>query len=270
MTPVSPIATVVLAAGNATRFGTPKLLAEWRGRPLLEQALAAAPAGGVRLVVLGPKTRKLRELCVAHGFAVVVNPRPSRGLASSLALALDHLPPPVEAALVLLGDEPLISRLVVRRMLEAWRRECRAVAASYDERRGHPVILPRSDWADVPRSGERAGAVLEPVLVECGDLGDVDTDVDTIDDLLDLAARAAAAPLVRTLRTLDSLDARLALGDPFALRSVDGKGVRTRALGDEHDEVLVDLATLAEHATAHGRGVEVLARAGDDYVARIG
>ena len=39
------IATVVLAAGRSERFGSPKLLAEWWGRPLVERALEIAPPG---------------------------------------------------------------------------------------------------------------------------------------------------------------------------------------------------------------------------------
>ena len=35
---------VVMAAGNASRFGENKLLALWRGRSLIERALAAVPA----------------------------------------------------------------------------------------------------------------------------------------------------------------------------------------------------------------------------------
>ena len=54
------------------------------------------------------------------------------------------------------------------------------------------------------------------------------------------------------------------------LRSIDGEGVRTREVGEFQDEVLVDVATLRDQATAHGRGLEVIARAGEEYAALIG
>ena len=72
------IATVVLAAGRSERFGTPKLLAEWWGRPLVERALEIAPAGP-RIAVVGTHTAKLLPLFQAHGFQCVRNPKPAQG-----------------------------------------------------------------------------------------------------------------------------------------------------------------------------------------------
>ncbi len=264
------IATLVLAAGGATRFGSPKLLAQWHGRPLVEHALALAPRHGPRVAVAGSATVRLRPLFALHGFAVVVNRRPSRGLASSLRTGLETLPAGVEAALVLLGDAPVVPRAAVDRVVEGYRRENRAVAAHYDGQRGHPVILPREDWDSVPKSGDRAGAVVDAWPIECGDLAEGAADVDTPDDLFDLAARAAHAPLVRRLRTLGSLEARLALPEPFVLRSVDGEGVRSRPVGEWQDEVLVDVLTLRHMAHAQGRGIAVVARVGDEYAALVG
>jgi CTP:molybdopterin cytidylyltransferase MocA len=264
------IATVLLAAGQASRFGSPKLLAEWWGRPLVEHALDVAPDDGPRVAVVGRETVRLRPLLAAHGFAAVVNPRPSRGLAASLRLGLEVLPAEVEAALILLGDAPVVPPAAIERVLAAYRRENRAVGASYDGRRGHPVLLPRADWERLPKTGERAGAALDIVPVECGDLAEGAADVDTPDDLFEIAARAAHAPLVARLRNLDSLEARLGLPEPFVLRSIDGEGVRTREVGEFQDEVLVDVETLRERATAFGRGIDVIARAGDEYAALVG
>src|SRR4029077_5792793 len=93
-------------AGGAPRFGSPKLLAEWWGRPLVEWALRTAPDDGPRVAVVGKETATLRPLFAHYGFATVPNPRPSAGLASSLAVGLQRMPHEVDAALVLLGDAP--------------------------------------------------------------------------------------------------------------------------------------------------------------------
>ena len=61
------IATVVLAAGRSERFGSPKLLAEWWGRPLVERALEIAPPG-LKVAVISTPTAKLLPLFQAHGF----------------------------------------------------------------------------------------------------------------------------------------------------------------------------------------------------------
>ena len=80
---MTPMGTIVLAAGGATRFGSPKLLAEWWGRPLVEWALRTAPDDGPRIAVVGKETATLRPLFAHYGFAMVRNPRPTRGYARS-------------------------------------------------------------------------------------------------------------------------------------------------------------------------------------------
>ena len=62
---MKPIGTIVLAAGGATRFGSPKLLAQWWGRPLVEWALRTAPDDGPRIAVVGKETATLRPLFAA-------------------------------------------------------------------------------------------------------------------------------------------------------------------------------------------------------------
>ena len=70
------IATVVLAAGRSERFGSPKLLAEWWGRPLVERALEIAPPG-LKVAVISTPTAKLLPLFQAHGFQCIRNPKPA-------------------------------------------------------------------------------------------------------------------------------------------------------------------------------------------------
>jgi nicotine blue oxidoreductase len=257
--------TIVLAAGGATRFGSPKLLAQWWGRPLVEWALRTAPEDGPRIAVVGKETATLRPLFAHYGFAMVRNPRPSDGLASSLATGLSRMPAEVEAVLVLLGDAPDIPASVIERVRTAYRRENRAVAAAYDDVRGHPVVLPRSDWALVPQTGERAGATIDAVLVECGDLAAGSADVDTPDDLFALAARRSNAEFLDGVATLKDLDARLANPEPFVLRSVDGD--KTRRVGGRS---LVPVTALRDRALTRGRMISVIARVGDDYAAIVG
>jgi CTP:molybdopterin cytidylyltransferase MocA len=249
------IGTVVLAAGGATRFGSPKLLAEWWGRPLVEWALRSAPDDGPRVAVVGRETVKLRPLFARYGFAVVRNSRPSSGLASSLRTGLDRMPEAVEAALVLLGDSPDIPTAVIERLRTAYRRENGTVAAAYDGVRGHPVILPRAVWDEVPRTGDRAGAVLHATLEECSDLAPGSADVDTPDDLFALAARRSNAELLRVSEPA-AVEERLADPSQFAVRADDAGSL--------------DVGTLREAALRHGRMIQVIARVGTEYEALVG
>ena len=82
----------------------------------------------------------------------------------------------------MLADGPDLAPQAIGRVIESWRAEGGdVVAASYDGDRGHPLLLARSAWDDVPDEGLR---VRGPRLVPCDDLGrpgDVDVPADLPD-----------------------------------------------------------------------------------------
>ena len=255
------IATVVLAAGRSERFGSPKLLAEWWGRPLVERALEIAPPGP-RVAVVGTHTAKLLPLFQAHGFQCVRNPKPAQGQSSSLRLALDAMPAQVDAVLVLLGDAPAVPTTVVDRVLTAYRRLNCAVTASYDDRSAPPVVIPRSDWEHIAATGDSPGATLDPVPIDMSDLLEGGEDVDTPEDLFALAARRAGVELLEPAEQA-ALDARLDDPTPFAVR------LRRRNTAGS-DRLAVTPLALEKLAIEHFRGTEPIARVGDEYVALLG
>ena len=256
------IATVVLAAGRSERFGSPKLLAEWWGRPLVEHALTIAPAEGVKVAVLGSATTKLRPLVLAHGFQCIRNARPARGQSSSLRLALDAMPPQVEAVLVLLGDAAAVPAPVVERVLTAYRTADRAVSAAYDGRTAPPVVIPRSDWDRIPAEGDKPGEDLDPLPVDVTDLIAGGEDVDTPDDLFALAARRAGVTLLEPAM-VEEVKSRLGDPAPFAVR------LRRRSSAND-SRPAISPQRLSADAIEHGRGCAVIARVGDEYAALLG
>jgi CTP:molybdopterin cytidylyltransferase MocA len=175
------ICAVVLAAGAAERFGSPKqrLLL----RPVLERVRASSVDDIV--VVVGAHEVETDAMTVRCGDW-------KRGPGASLRCGLDALPPAVEAAVVVLADGPYVSPLAIDRVIEAWRSaDGDVLAAAYRGERGHPVLIARSGWARVPDEGARA---LEPVLVPCDDLGEPG-DVDYPEDLpAELTGEGSGAP----------------------------------------------------------------------------
>jgi CTP:molybdopterin cytidylyltransferase MocA len=163
------IAAVILAAGEASRFGSPKqqlMLAD-----VLRAVLASSVDEGV--VVEGA-----HEL--ATDARVVHCPEWKRGMGASLRCGLEALPESTDAAVVVLADGPDLAPEAIDRVIAAWRDGLGdVIAASYDGVRGHPVVLARSAWPSVPDEGARA---LDPVLVPCDDLG-APGDVDYPEDL---------------------------------------------------------------------------------------
>ena len=115
-----------------------------------------------------------------------------RGPGASLRCGLAALSPAVEAAVVVLADGPELAPASVQRVIEMWR-ETRAplVAASYGGNRGHPLLVDRSAWTDIPDEGLRSR---EPLLVPCDDVG-APGDVDYPDDLPERFRRAPDEPM---------------------------------------------------------------------------
>lgn len=161
---------VLLAAGDSTRFGSPKqrLLVA----PVLARVREATTIDDV-IVVLGAHE-------VDTDARVVNCPSWERGPGATLRCGLDALPADAAAAIVVLADGPDLNPAAVDRVVEAWRAGAGDIlAASYGGVRGHPVLLARSVWGQIPDDGARA---LKPVLIPCDDLGSPG-DVDFPDDL---------------------------------------------------------------------------------------
>jgi CTP:molybdopterin cytidylyltransferase MocA len=166
----SVVGAVILAAGAASRFGSPKqrlLLA-----PVLARVRNASTIDDI-VVVVGAhdvETDARTVRCADW----------ERGPGASLRCGLAALPPGTEAAVVVLADGPELAAEAIDRVVAAWREGVGdVVAASYDGDRGHPVVLGRAVWPTVPDEGARA---LEPVLVPCDDLG-APGDVDAPGDM---------------------------------------------------------------------------------------
>jgi nicotine blue oxidoreductase len=175
------IAAIVLAAGEASRFGGPKQ------ELLLPHVLRRVSRAQIAdlVVVLGAHPVPV------EGARVVECPDWARGPGASLRCGLAALGPEIEAAVVCLADGPLVSPEAIDRVAAAWRTGAGEVlAASYAGVRGHPVLLGRSVWATLPDDGGRA---LDATLVPCDDLGSPE-DVDTDEDLRRVEGRLEEYP----------------------------------------------------------------------------
>jgi CTP:molybdopterin cytidylyltransferase MocA len=164
------VGAVVLAAGAATRFGSPKqrlLVAE-----VVSRLEASAEIG--EIVVVAGAYELDATAPIVHCAEWETGP------GASLRCGLQALAAGTAAAVVALADGPNLSPAAVDRVVEAWRAgDGDVVAASYDGVRGHPVVLARTVWDQVPDEGARA---FDPVLVPCDDLGSPG-DVDRPEDL---------------------------------------------------------------------------------------
>lgn len=194
-----PVACLVLAAGAGRRFGAsgPKQLAPLAGKPLLEHVLAQASASAVDrvVVVLGARADAIIDQLDLHGAEPVVCSSWREGMSAPLKEGIAAVADRA-AAVVLLGDQPLITTAAIDRVLAARRAGTDATRASYGGHPGHPVALERRIFAGVGTLRGDAGArsllaAGQVAAVPCDDVADP-LDVDTPADLR--RAEQALAP----------------------------------------------------------------------------
>ena len=188
------VAVGVLCAGRGTRFGSAKQLADLNGRPMVQWAMDAALASGLRpiVAVVGPGAAKI-EAVLGQGIDVVRAPRARFGIAHSLAALVRSLEGwrQVGAVCVGLADQPLVGADAYLRLVAAYDAGATFAVATYGGQRGNPVLIARSLWPQVVALrgdvGARALMDLVPVVeVDCSDTGRPD-DVDTLADLARIA-----------------------------------------------------------------------------------
>lgn len=192
---------LVLAAGAARRFGSPKQLARLDGEPLLLRAVRRATevSGHAVSVVLGANAAGIAPLLRNSPATVVVNRQWEEGIASSLRAGVAQLPGSTGAVLVMLADQVAVTAFDLRRLIAAWQQQPELlVAATYDGEAGVPAIFPAHSFPMLLELRGDMGArrVLHRMADRCIRLPmpNAGVDVDTPEDLARLEAGSPAAP----------------------------------------------------------------------------
>ena len=151
------VAGILLAAGNATRFG---------GRKLLHPLPDGVPVGIAAAANLGRALKKtiavvrqvdmaLIEPLKSLGFDVVVNSRADMGIGTSIAAGV-RAAGDAAGWLIVLADMPWIDPVTIREAGSRLAAGASVVAPVYGGKRGHPVGFSRK-WRDqlLALSGDR-------------------------------------------------------------------------------------------------------------------
>ena len=148
------VAALVLAAGRSTRMGpVNKLLAPLGGRAMVRAVVDELAGSSVRpvVVVTGHEAERVVDALAGAGVHLVHNPEYREGLSGSIRAGLAALPESAEAAVICLGDMPLVTSAHVDRLVAAFdpaegREICVPV---FEGKRGNPVLFARRFFDEI-------------------------------------------------------------------------------------------------------------------------
>ncbi len=153
------IGCVLLAAGNAERFGSNKLLTVFHGKTLIENTLESIPAELFAHIVVVTAYDRVEQLSKEAGFEVIRNAHPEYGIRHTISLGLSAMMD-MDACMFCVCDQPYISKESIRRMLAEY--SGGIAALSFESRRGNPVIFPKKFFGELEAlgAGESGTAVI--------------------------------------------------------------------------------------------------------------
>ncbi|MFN3619650.1 nucleotidyltransferase family protein [Sphingorhabdus sp.] len=178
------VAIAVLAAGNARRFGSDKLMADLDGAPLglpVAQQLAQVDAAA-HFAVCQPQAT-IASHYADLGYDIIDNPQADLGLSVSLHLAVEAAAKTeAQALLVALADMPFVPASHVEALIAACEGE--TIQSSDANQPMPPAIFPRAMWALLLETKGDAGArqILLNAMTLAAPTGSL-RDIDTPDDL---------------------------------------------------------------------------------------
>ena len=172
-------------------MGSPKALLDYQGRTFIENICTSFLTARVDelIVVLGAHEHEepIRAVVPKHpALRTVVNPQYRLGQLSSLQVGIQALSPESEAAVVNLVDHPLIKAETIQALRASFAADpLPIIIASYQGRRGHPVLFAKGVYGELLAAPLDKGAkvvvrkdpkrVRELALDDPGIRADIDT-----------------------------------------------------------------------------------------------
>lgn len=147
---------IILAAGSASRMGSPKQILDINGKSLLERVIALTDHmdAGVRTVVLGANKEVIKPEIAHLAVSIIENPNWQEGMSTSIKMGMVGtfmINKDVDKVLVLAGDMPGISVQHLNRLVAASLEvpEKTIFASAYDETIGVPCVFGKEHFIDL-------------------------------------------------------------------------------------------------------------------------
>ncbi len=154
------VGAIVLAAGHSRRMGTQKLLLPLGTDPVIAHVVDQVRRSAIHEItmVVGEDAVRIAQALDPHPMRWAVNPDPRGDMLSSVRCGLRSLPHDWDGVMVVLGDQPGVTAVVMDILLAAFRSSDRGIAVpTHQGRRGHPIVFDRRYVHEILESFDDVG-----------------------------------------------------------------------------------------------------------------
>ena len=141
------ISAILLSAGQSSRFGSPKALADWHDQPVIEAILKTLELSEVSeiIVVLGAHRAEIQPVLLKHtSLKVVYNKDHKFGQTSSFQAGLREASGSAQGFMLWPVDYPAITAATIQTLCTQYEKDHhRIVIPTFNNKKGHPPILPK-------------------------------------------------------------------------------------------------------------------------------
>ena len=188
------LSTLILAAGNSSRLGSPKQLIEFEGQTLIERITETALSISEEiLIVLGgnselilPKLERFNNV-----ISTIYNPDWKEGMGTSIRIGVEKLAENSDLIIILLADQPFISKVLLQNMLQSYAKtQNPIVSCIYSNSLGVPILFDKSVFFELLKLNGDKGAKsflhLYKNRISTIDFPEAIVDIDTLEDVENL------------------------------------------------------------------------------------
>ena len=144
------IAGVILAAGDSSRMGFPKQLAEYKGKTILETVVETVTSNlDVTVVVLGHENDTITEKLDFKESTILINENWEEGIVSSIRTALFYLSEnnEIDSAMIFMADQPSVNNKIIDKLIKTKKKDDEVVISKYRYKLNYPIIVPKYFWS---------------------------------------------------------------------------------------------------------------------------
>jgi molybdenum cofactor cytidylyltransferase len=185
------IAALIMAAGEASRFGACKHLQIVNGKTILQHLTDILLANSITDInIISGAWHGQHKNAKPSGAQITYNPLWREGLGSSIAFATRAIDENIDGLLIVLGDQAALQVEDIQGLLANFDGK-KTVCATYNNSLGVPAIFAQQQWPALKSLQGDNGAKL--ILQNCVSITTLDIpsaaiDIDTVEDLASMNA----------------------------------------------------------------------------------